>query len=65
MREQMIIVRKYLTYLDNILHKKDMGYPISKSEYDKLEVLRQEALTAKQAIIRETEYIKKTLKRVK
>ena len=42
-----------------------MGYPISKSEYDKLEVLRQEALTAKQAIIRETEYIKKTLKRVK
>ena len=65
MKEEMKIIRKYLDYKDSILYKKDMGYPISQSECDKLAELKEEALEAKEEIKRESKEIKKILRKVK
>jgi len=65
MKEQMRIVRRYLTYKEQIFHKKDLGYPISQDEYDRLAMLKEEALIAKMQIEQESKYIKKLLKKVK
>lgn len=65
MKEQMRIIRIYLNALDAIFYKKDMGYPISQDEYDRLSILKEEALKAKEEIKRESKEIKKILRKVK
>ena len=65
MKEQMRIVRRYLTYLSDLTHKRELGYSLSQKELDMLEYLRQDALNAKKEIKQEEKYISKLLKKVK
>lgn len=65
MREQLKIIKNFLTYKEEFFHKKDLGYPISQNEYDRLAMLKEEALIAKMQIEQESKYIKKLLKKVK
>jgi hypothetical protein len=65
MREQLKIIKNFLTYKEEFFHKKDMGYSMSQEEYDKYYKLRDEALIAKMQVERESKYIKKLLKKVK